>query len=95
MDNTDTFDDNLTIQRELAVIPTGKLEACFTILAMDHEDGVLKSDRYFTLKVETVNPLDTIRGNRRVVIIVTDNNCKYSSVIERCQTKNKGFSKYN
>ena len=63
----------LTIQGTI-FIPIGEMEACFTISAKDRNDLIVKSDMYFTIKVETVNQYDTIVGNSAVVVIITDNN---------------------
>ena len=66
-------EDALTIQGTV-FIPIGEMEACFTISAKDRNDLTVKSDMYFTTKVETVNQYDTIVGNSTVVVIITDNN---------------------
>lgn len=74
----DTTDGSeLTVVKEEISIPIGDLGACFVVAATDYDDQELKSDKYLTMKVKTVNPYDMVIGNETVVVIITDNNGKY------------------
>ena len=58
-----------------AVIPPGESEACFHPLAVD--DEIIEDNEVFVVVVEAVNPIDVI--NKTVLVMITDNDGKYSS----------------
>ena len=56
-----TGEDDLNITNQPVVIPVGKSEACFQLVAVDDETA--ESNETFTLVVEATNPNDMVDGN--------------------------------